>query len=292
MGHGRNIATAVAVTAAAMIAVGPAPAAAGEPAPGTTVERPVQSTAPDADVVAASYVRLYEPLPADAGPHPGRCDWIGYLRFRNAAGPADPQQADAVFVGMPGIFGGASSLEQIARNTIRTADLQGESVEFWALDRRSNCLEDHHGARAAERAENYRKAFAYYWRGREVDGKTFDGWKSEMDAQFLSEVGLEQTLRDEYDVIRHGIPSQRVRRDRVFCGGHSLGGPLTTAFAGWDFDGDPETNDDAGYKQCAGLFGLDTSLGFSDGEPGLGIGALLGEAGEASPYLNAPPFTP
>ena len=39
----------------------------------------------------------------------------------------------------------------------------------------------------------------------------------------------------------------------MICGGHSLGGPLTAAFASWDFDGDPNTTRDAGYKQCAGL---------------------------------------
>src|SRR6185436_1318509 len=96
-----------------------------------------------------------------------------------------------------------------------------------------------------------------------------------------------------YVVIRRGIPDRDVRREKVFCGGHSLGGPLTAAFADWDFDGDPQTKADAGYKQCAGFFGLDTSLDFdSDGSGGIGIADALAAASGASPYVNAPPFTP
>ena len=36
-----------------------------------------------------------------------------------------------------------------------------------------------------------------------------------------------------------------IRRDKVLCGGHSLGGAITGYFAQWDFDGDPTTVDDA-----------------------------------------------
>ena len=55
----------------------------------------------------------------------------------------------------------------------------------------------------------------------------------------------------------------KLRTKKVFCGGHSLGGPLTTAFAGWDFDGNPSTTKDAGYNQCAAFFALDTRLSLS-----------------------------
>src|SRR6185503_19365141 len=103
-----------------------------------------------------------------------------------------------------------------------------------------------------------------------------------------------QTLRDEYAVIKRGVPSAALRRRKVFCGGHSLGGPLTTAFAGWDFGGDRKTKRDAGYMQCAGFFGQDTSLGFGSGGGGgsTGLGDGFGAASQGSPYLNLPPFTP
>lgn len=262
---------------------------------GKTIERPVRSASPDAGVVAESFVRVYEPLPADAGPHPKRCDWIGYLRFRNPDGPRRASRADAIFVSMPGIFAGAAMHDQLARNVVRRAARHGKRVEYWALDRRSNCLEDHSGVRAAARSRSANVAFDYYWGDGKVNGHRFGGFRTPEQAAFLSHVGLEQTLRDEYAVIRRGIPSPRLRRHKVFCGGHSLGGPLTTAFAGWDFDGDPKTKRDAGYMQCAGFFGLDTSLGFdSSGGSGSDIGpaTALTQASGSSPYLNVPPFTP
>src|SRR5690606_536808 len=73
-------------------------------------------------------------------------------------------------------------------------------------------------------------------------------------------VGLEQTLRDQYDLLRHEIPDAGVRRSKVLCGGHSLGGFITGYFAEWDFDGDPSTTEDAGYNQCGGYFALDTVI--------------------------------
>jgi hypothetical protein len=282
-------------SAAALTALLLAAPAVAAPRPGKKIERPVRSASPDAGIVAESFVRLYKPLPEAAGPHPKRCDWISYLRFRNADGPRKASRADAIFVSMPGIFAGAAMHDQLARNVVRRAARHKQMVEYWALDRRSNCLEDHSGVRAAARARDAKVAFDYYWGEAKVHGHRFGGFKTPEQAAFLSEVGLEQTLRDEYAVIRRGVPNRRLRRRKVFCGGHSLGGPLTTAFAGWDFDGDPKTKRDAGYMQCAGFFGLDTSLGFdsSGGSGGdLGPATALAQASSGSPYLNVPPFTP
>ena len=49
----------------------------------------------------------------------------------------------------------------------------------------------------------------------------------------------------------------------MLCGGHSLGGVLTGAFATWDFDSNPATKADAGFNQCAGYFALDTTISTS-----------------------------
>lgn len=265
-----------------------------QPTRGKKVERPIRSAAADASRVEESYVRLHEPLPESAGPHPARCDWISYLRFRSVDGPRVPSRADAIFVSMPGLFGGASSQDPVARNVVRQAARRGLSAEYWVLDRRANCLEDRRGVRAAAQARDPEVGFDYYWRGREVDGKRFEGFVQPWEARFLSAVGVEQTVRDMLAVIKRGVPSQRVRKRKLFCGGHSLGGPLTSAFAGWDFDGDPATEDDAGYMQCAGFFGFDTSLGFeaNGGSSPIGLAFGLDAVSHASPYLQAPPFTP
>jgi hypothetical protein len=77
----------------------------------------------------------------------------------------------------------------------------------------------------------------------------------------------------------------------VICGGHSLGGPLTAAFASWDFDGDPDTTEDAGYNQCAAFVGLDTTVALAGASSSGGAPVAPEEAG-APPYVNAPPLTP
>jgi hypothetical protein len=198
-----------------------------------------------------------------------------------------------VIVIIPGFLGGAGSFDQVARNTVRGAAQRGRHVEYWSLDRRANCLEDDTGIHAAAKAKDASVAFDYYWGGKAVDGRTFAGFVSPQDAAFLGEFGLERTMEDWYEVLRTGLPGQPRRARKVICGGHSLGGPLTAAFASWDFDGDPRTRRDAGYKQCAGLVGLDTTLALGGGAGGgPPLGGLGDVVGDAAPYVNVPPLTP
>jgi hypothetical protein len=282
--------------AAAAAALAAAPAAPAAPAPGTTKSVRVPSAAPGAKHVRETFVRVYAPLPESAGPHPRACDWITYLRFRHARGPRVASRADAVATLMPGYLGGAAYFDQLARNTIRTAAARGRFVEVWALDRRSNCLEDDHGVVAAARAKDPGLAYDYYFHGRSVDGRTFPGFREGDDVEFLREVGIEQTVRDWYTVLTRGIPSRRVRARKVICGGHSLGGRITGAFSSWDFDGDPATRRDAGFRQCAGYAGLDTrfTLDPGSGVPSPSPQTVLGLAGDAqdSPNENTTPLTP
>lgn len=290
----RSLRGAVATAAPLAALLLPGMASAAEPIRKARIEQPVRSAAPDAAVVRASFVKVHAPLPDSVGPHPRACDWISYLRFRHRNGPRAPMRSDAVIVVIPGFLGGASNFDQVARNTIRDAARRGRHIELWALDRRANCLEDHRGVRAANRAGDASIAWGYYWGGREVAGKRFGGWVSHQDAAWLEEVGLEQTVRDWYRILQR-IPGQRRRARKVFCGGHSLGGPLTVAFAGWDFDGNPRTRRDAGYKQCAAFVGFDTrfSLGGLGGGGLSPTGVVLDAAtSSGSPYVDVPPLTP
>jgi hypothetical protein len=287
-----SVIVAVAAVAAPTATGAPDAMAAAKP---KLIEQPVASEAPGARRVKESYVRVRSPLPDSAGPHPARCDWIGYLRFRSRGGPRQPKHADAVLTAIPGFLGGASSFDQLARNVVLNGAKRGSALEFWALDRRANCLEDARGVAGADRARDAKVGFDYYWGDRRVNGKRFGGFKQPGEAEFLSEVGLEQTMRDWYRVIRR-VPGQRRRANKILCGGHSLGGPLAAAFASWDFDNDPSTRRDAGYMQCAGLFGLDTTVsldgdGGVPGGSGLLLDGLVARSG-AAPFINAAPFTP
>ncbi|MER7545253.1 hypothetical protein ABTW95_19855 [Spirillospora sp. NPDC127506] len=230
-------------------------------------ETPVPSGSPVTDVVESA-VRVKVPLPASAGPHPEACDWLSYLRFRHEDGPAEPARADRILVAQPGILEGAGAFDSVARNTVSAAAKRGKHIEFWALDRRSNCLEDRTGLQAGLRAKDVHLAVDYYYRQKEVDGRKFAGYQSNDQVKWLQNVGLEQTVRDQYDLMVHELPDQAARKQKMLCGGHSLGGVLTAYFAEWDFDGNHATTDDAGYNQCSGYFALDTRI--AKGLPGMG----------------------
>lgn len=229
-------------------------------------ETPVPSGSPVTDV-SESVVRVKVPLPASAGPHPQACDWLSYLRFRHKDGPAEAAQADKILVAQPGILEGAGAFDSVARNTVSAAAKSGRHIEFWALDRRSNCLEDPTGLQAGLKAKDTRLAVDYYYRQKEVDGRKFAGYQTNDQVKWLQNVGLEQTVRDQYDLMVHELPDQAARKRKMLCGGHSLGGILTGFFAEWDFDGDPSTTGDAGFNQCSGYFALDTRI--STGLPGM-----------------------
>src|SRR5919198_5255640 len=92
----------VSVVAAVTAVLGASPALAVPHGPWLRTERAVQSASPDAARVKESYVSLRFRLPPEAGSHPAGCDWIHYLRFRDAAGPVKEPNADAIFVTVPG----------------------------------------------------------------------------------------------------------------------------------------------------------------------------------------------
>jgi hypothetical protein len=240
------------------------------------VETPVTPAIP-APGVTESYVRLHDRLPASDGPVPAACNWIGYLRFRSPRGPANPEHADAVLTLMPGDEAGAALYVNQARLVVREAEAQGRHVEVWIISRRSGCLVDNTGFRAAATARSWLPAIGYYFHGAAVGGHRFAGFLTSGDVPFLADFGLQQTLDDWADVIVNGMPNAADRKRKMFCGGHSLGGPITAALAGWDFDGTP------GYTLCAGFFGEDTvvttGLGAS-ANPGVSQGRdIIGSLG-------------
>lgn len=248
---------------------GPGPSAA----PGDRTETPVASSSPVTSV-AESVVRAKIPLPASAGPHPAACDWLSYLRYRDVNGPARSAEADRILIAQPGIFEGAGAFDSVARDTVAQAAAHGKYIEFWALDRRSNCLEDHTGTAAALAARNPQVAIGYYYGHRVADGHAFGGFLRSDQLGWLAHVGIAQTVTDEYDLMAEELPSQPLRKQKVLCGGHSLGGTITAFFAEWDFGGQP------GYQQCAGYFALDSTISTSLGSlSGLPAGPAVRDAG-------------
>ncbi|WP_167486808.1 hypothetical protein [Nocardia terpenica] len=272
----RSIATSYTTTLAASVLIGAlvagSTAYAAPPAGSMRTEVPVDSLNPDPGV-DISWVSLYSPLPADVGPHPPECDYIHYLRYRDKNGPRDSSNADAVVTAEPGLQGGAMSYDIKARQVVDKAAAQGKHVEFWTVDRRSDCLIDRTGLDAAAAARDYHVALDYYFNGKQIDRKTFAGTKDWWDipgsphgsASFLRNDRQEQEIRDWHQIQANAIPDPAVRAKKVFCGGHSYGGLLAGLYSAWDFDRDQasQVHDGAGYAQCAGFF-ADDSLATPD----------------------------
>jgi hypothetical protein len=240
------------------------------------VERAWTQEEVDAAIVVEE-VSIYSPAPRENGAPPEVADFVTFLRFRSRSAADDTAAADAILVVMPGFYCGSNAFWYLGRQMVYMASREGADIEVWAVERRPNRLEDLEGLHAAEEAGDAGLAIDYYFGTASAGGSTFDGFITDADAPYLSEFGMKLVMEDVYEVITTMVPDPEVRRGKVFVGGHSLGGPLSHIFAAWDFDGDPTTLDDAGYRNCAGLVGLDGALSLTMGMMEPAADALPGE---------------
>lgn len=211
-----------------------------------------EETLSSADGIQLSMVTQTIPLPAGFPSHPDECDELRHLRIKWADAPEDPARADAVIVLLPGAIAGARSLQPLGRNTIRMLGEAGLIAEVWVIDRRANGVEDHSAIEVAMAEGDYHLALDYYYGGRTVGGRKFAGFRPDRELGFLAEFGMARTVEDLHAVLCRELPDPDVRAEKVFLGGHSLGGIQAGTYAAWDFDGRP------GHEQIAGLIALDT----------------------------------
>jgi hypothetical protein len=243
----------------------------GGPVPEAPVEPAVLEPIPQAVTVEEELI--YSPYPRDNGEIPGShvgawdCDYIRFTRYRPETGGA-PKEVEAILILIPGFMGGANSFDYIGRQLVSMAEADAGvgSLEVWALDRRPNCLEDLTGMNAAEAAGDPGIAVDYYYYGAEVGGHVFQGFLGEPDVPYLSEFGLKLLMDDVQKIITEKLPETADPKETVFVGGHSAGGGYASYFAGWDFDGNETTEEDAGFNSCAGLIGLDGRVASRSGD--------------------------
>jgi pimeloyl-ACP methyl ester carboxylesterase len=159
-----------------------------------------------------------------------------------------PAEADRVLVLVPGTIGGAGTFTLIAREIVaRVPDLQ-----VWAVDRRSQALEDTSMfARVAAGQATPQQALDYYL-----------GWLLDPSIQphfqpldvsqfeFARDWGLKVSIEDLRNVVRE---AGKGKRD-VILGGHSLGASTAVAYATWGFGKRP------GYRDVDGLVLIDGGL--------------------------------
>jgi hypothetical protein len=178
-------------------------------------------------------VALAAPAAADVvtldgarGPGPARYDRVFVERF-------GPRSADRVLVLVPGFIAGAGDFALVAPEIVRRT----RGLQVWAVDRRSQALEDTTGFASGDPAQ----AFSYYF-----GGGGFQPLRG-ADFSFAREWGLELALEDLRRVVRRARRGGR----SVILGGHSLGAATAAAYAAWDFDGRP------GHRDIDGLVLID-----------------------------------
>ncbi|MEZ4298050.1 MAG: hypothetical protein R3B70_24040 [Polyangiaceae bacterium] len=184
--------------------------------------------------------------PAGKGETPAENNRVRVVRYR--VDGESPAPARAVFVLVPGFLGGAGSYDALARAVVRRST-KDAAFEAWAIDRRANLLEDHHGLDVAEVKSDPELARAYYFDGAEVEGQSFAGFRGGSEMLFASEWGIPVNIGDIRRVIE--LVPQKERRARVVLVGHSFGATIAEELAAWDFDGT------RGFDELAGLVLID-----------------------------------
>jgi pimeloyl-ACP methyl ester carboxylesterase len=176
------------------------------------------------------------------GPGPERFDRVPVLQI----GPKKPRR---VLVLMPGTAGGAGDFTLVARDLVRRVP----GLAVWAVDRRSQPLEDTATFAAADRGEIGLDEMFDYYLGWLVNGGTPADHFEFLDTStvpFARRWGMRTALRDVRRVVRRAKRGGR----KVMLGGHSLGASLAAAYAAWDFRGKP------GYRSIDGIVMIDGGL--------------------------------
>lgn len=168
-----------------------------------------------------------------------------YVRFFDRNRTAPPSE---IIILIPGFASGANSFRPLAMQIVT---LSGGTTEVWAVDRRSNLLEDLTAMVQAERAGTEaaaRDALDYYSNHPDGPGGYIAAHPFGEISRFMSEWGLDVHVRDLKAIVEE---ARKVRGARIYLGGHSLGALLAQAFAAYNFDGR------AGHMLIDGLILLD-----------------------------------
>jgi pimeloyl-ACP methyl ester carboxylesterase len=249
-------------------------------------QAPVPAPIPNPSALEAVKVEK-NVIPGSLEPHtPSEFNKAIYLRYF-----ASSTKTRAVLVLMPGFLGGAQNFDRLAR-TIVSSD---PSLEVWAVDRRSNLLEDH--SRLLEAYQKRDPMIAWQYMIRDAGKAGGFQARTARETAFMGYWGLKVHLED----LRAVVLKAREAAPKVFLGGHSLGASLVGLYAGWDFSGTP------GFKSLDGIAMIDGVPGnagnnpiseqqYLEGSNGFfgirtaGVNEL--EAGTATPYFEALTYTP
>src|SRR4051812_7548458 len=208
-----------------------------------------------------------ERLPGYQAPGtPAKYNKVGVLKF-------GPSKAKNVLVLNPGTSASAAYFAPLAKTIVA----QRKGWQVWAVERRENLLEDHSVADQVKAGTADAKRLYEYYLGWIGDSSITDHFTLIPDSQvgYARRWGMRVEIEDLRRVVRS---AQRAGRT-VVVGGHSLGGSITSAYATWDFGGQP------GAKGLAGLVFIDggsSPTPITAGQAKQSLADLRG----GSPWLN------
>jgi hypothetical protein len=181
---------------------------------------------------AADQVEWLRGYPAPGTPP--RYNKVGILKL-------GPDTARNILIFVPGTSAGSAYIAPFARTLLHKT----ESWQVWSVERRENLLEDQSVAdQAKQGAATPRQLFDYYL-GWINDPSITDHFQLIPSSQV--EFAKRWGMRTEVGDLRKVVLAAEHRARHVVMMGHSLGGSITTAYATWDFDGQP------GVKGLSGL---------------------------------------
>lgn len=177
----------------------------------------------------------------------------------------DQQQPDAILVLVPGFEGGASNFLILAEQLMRLAQADsGLTIEIWAMDRRSNLLEDLVGLNISEDIEDPQVGLDFLFGselGLELSEPLVDGpnrravlYNNSTDTAFMAQWTPQVHSLDIDAIVEHA--RETALNSNVFLGGHSAGTGYSARYAATDFnftEGEPRP----GYAKLRGLILLE-----------------------------------
>jgi pimeloyl-ACP methyl ester carboxylesterase len=228
----------------------------------TTIARSteqVPSTATPANTPGTSGVVVTNPkLLTQFGGGSFSLNQARYTRHR-LAGPE--QQPDAILVLVPGFEGGAGNFKVLAENLIGRAQANGQIVEVWAFDRRTNQLEDSAGLDIAEEFLSPQIALDWLFGGElglplsplltAGPNRRAVFYDTQGDLPFIAN-WTNLVFSQDIDAV---VEAARLvaRNQNVFLGGHSAGTGFTARYAATDFNLTGVGSPQPGYAKVRGL---------------------------------------
>ena len=181
-----------------------------------------------------------------------------YTRYFKA-GPAT--QPDAILVLVPGFEGGAAGFKPLAENLIARAVAQSFALEVWAVDRRSNQLEDMVGLDLAEQYADPQIALDWLFGGElsltlhpllaAGPNRRAVFYDTQADVPFIANWSP-LVFSQDIDAVVTAARAVAMNQN-VFLGGHSAGTGFTARYAATDFNLTGVGPADPGYAKLRGL---------------------------------------